>query len=267
MQIPSGVLVEQNMSHQVLFSPDQVGFKTDKTFGSSRRNRGNQFSRSLEATLKQHAPSESSSGNPCLSVVDLPAVVGKNHDGHLVAATSMPSNTSSNPQDTMVGNAGNDDDVGTFSLFGETPFKRSIDSPSAWKSPWFINSFVPGPRVDTEISVEDIEYFMSPGDRSYDAIGLMKQLSEHTAETFADAKEVLRIGASEVMSKERCSSNNNHDPDHQLENHSHLASEVLTERVLDFSDCGTPGKETTKGKSSAAPGFSSPSSYLLKGCR
>lgn len=264
---PSGVLVEQNMSHQVLFSPDQVGFKTDKTFGSSRRNRGNQFSRSLEATLKQHAPSESSSGNPCLSVVDLPAVVGKNHDGHLVAATSMPSNTSSNPQDTMVGNAGNDDDVGTFSLFGETPFKRSIDSPSAWKSPWFINSFVPGPRVDTEISVEDIEYFMSPGDRSYDAIGLMKQLSEHTAETFADAKEVLRIGASEVMSKERCSSNNNHDPDHQLENHSHLASEVLTERVLDFSDCGTPGKETTKGKSSAAPGFSSPSSYLLKGCR
>ncbi|CBI20887.3 unnamed protein product, partial [Vitis vinifera] len=264
---PSGVLVEQNMNHQVLFSPDQVGFKTDKTFGSSRRNRGNQFSRSLEATLKQHAPSESSSGNPCLSVVDLPAVVGKNHDGHLVAATSMPSNTSSNPQDTMVGNAGNDDDVGTFSLFGETPFKRSIDSPSAWKSPWFINSFVPGPRVDTEISVEDIEYFMSPGDRSYDAIGLMKQLSEHTAETFADAKEVLRIGASEVMSKERCSSNNNHDPDHQLENHSHLASEVLTERVLDFSDCGTPGKETTKGKSSAAPGFSSPSSYLLKGCR
>ncbi|KAJ9702355.1 hypothetical protein PVL29_004203 [Vitis rotundifolia] len=265
---PSGVLVEQNMNHRVLFSPDQVGFKTDKTFGSSRRNRGNQFSRSSEATLKQHAPSESSSGNPCLSVVDLPAVVGKNHDGHLVAATSMPSTTSSNPQETMVGNAGNDDDVGTFSLFGETPFKRSIESPSAWKSPWFINSFVPGPRVDTEISVEDIEYFMSPGDRSYDAIGLMKQLSEHTAETFADAKEVLRIGASEMKSKERCSNNNNHDPDHQLENHSHLASEVLTEgRVLDFSDCGTPGKETTKGKSSAAPGFSSPSSYLLKGCR
>lgn len=42
---------------------------------------------------------------------------------------------------------------------------------------------------------------------------------------------------------------------------------LQTERVLDFSDCGTPGKETTKGKSSAAPGFSSPSSYLLKGCR
>lgn len=32
---------------------------------------------------------------------------------------------------------------------------------------------------------------MSPGDRSYDAIGLMKQLSEQTAGAFADAQEVL----------------------------------------------------------------------------
>lgn len=32
---------------------------------------------------------------------------------------------------------------------------------------------------------------MSPVDRSYDAIGLMKQLSEQTAGAFADAQEVL----------------------------------------------------------------------------
>ena len=38
--------------------------------------------------------------------------------------------------------------------FGETPFKRSIESPSAWKSPWFLNSFLPGPRVDTDITIE-----------------------------------------------------------------------------------------------------------------
>lgn len=37
---------------------------------------------------------------------------------------------------------------------GETPFKRSIESPSAWMSPWFFNSFLPGPRIDTEISIE-----------------------------------------------------------------------------------------------------------------
>lgn len=41
-----------------------------------------------------------------------------------------------------------------FDSFGGTPFKRSIESPSAWKSPWFINSFIPGPRVDTDITIE-----------------------------------------------------------------------------------------------------------------
>ena len=102
------------MNHQVLFSPDQVGFKSDRTFGSNRRNQGNQFSRSLEDILKACAPSESSSGNSYLS--NFPAVVGKNHDGHLAAATSMPSATSSNPQETMVGIAGNDDNVGPFIL-------------------------------------------------------------------------------------------------------------------------------------------------------
>ena len=32
---------------------------------------------------------------------------------------------------------------------------------------------------------------MSPGDRSYDAIGLMKQVGEHTAAACANAQEVL----------------------------------------------------------------------------
>lgn len=32
---------------------------------------------------------------------------------------------------------------------------------------------------------------MSPGDRSYDAIGLMKQLSEQTAPSIADAHQIL----------------------------------------------------------------------------
>lgn len=75
--------------------------------------------------------------------------------------------------------------------------------------------------------LQDIEYFMSPGDRSYDAIGLMKQLNEHAAETFADAKEILRNGASESMSKEKGSSLRNHDPDNKLDNHSHFAPGVL----------------------------------------
>lgn len=38
--------------------------------------------------------------------------------------------------------------------FGGTPLRRSIESPSAWKSPWFIDSFLPGPRIDTDITIE-----------------------------------------------------------------------------------------------------------------
>ncbi|KAI4377857.1 hypothetical protein MLD38_015424 [Melastoma candidum] len=38
-------------------------------------------------------------------------------------------------------------------------------------------------------------------------------------------------------------------------------------RVLDFSECETPGVSRQKGKSGKAMSFTSPSAYLLKGCR
>lgn len=59
--------------------------------------------------------------------------------------------------------------------------------------------------------LQDIGYFLSPGDRSYDAIGLMKQLSEHTAAAFADAQEVLGDETPETILKGRCSKNQNLD--------------------------------------------------------
>ena len=49
--------------------------------------------------------------------------------------------------------------------------------------------------------LQDIEYLMSPGDRSYDALGLMKQLSEHTASAFANAQEVLGDETPETILK------------------------------------------------------------------
>ncbi|XP_038897547.1 transcription factor MYB3R-1-like [Benincasa hispida] len=143
---------------------------------------------------------------------------------------------------------------------GETPFKRSIESPSAWMSPWFFNSFLPGPRIDTEISIEDIGYFSSPKERSLDAIGLMKQVSERTAAACANAHEVL----------------GNETPDTLLKGtrmkHLHCDQTVLAEcRVLDFSECGSPGKVGTECvKTTAAttlPIASPHPSYLLKGCR
>ncbi|KAI3507671.1 hypothetical protein L1887_22661 [Cichorium endivia] len=73
--------------------------------------------------------------------------------------------------------------------FGETLFKKSLESTFAWKSPWL--SFVPGPTIYTDITIEDIGYFTSPGERRYDALGLMEQLSEHTASKYANARQIL----------------------------------------------------------------------------
>ncbi|XP_015573142.1 transcription factor MYB3R-1 isoform X2 [Ricinus communis] len=266
---PSGVHVEDSMNDLLFFSPE-VGLKSDRAFGPSSRTPKN-FCRRILGTLSEHGiASESSSGNSCF-VVSSPTISKKNHESHLVASTSVQSSV---PSENAVDNAGNDAGTENLSIFGETPFKRSIESPSAWKSPWFINSFLPGPRVDTDISIEDIGYFMSPGDRSYDAIALMKQLSEHTASAFADALEVLGNETPETILEKRRSSiqnmnqENNGATNSEPENHSHLASNISTEcRTLDFSECGTPGKGTERGKSSTAIIFSSPSSYLLKGCR
>lgn len=44
---------------------------------------------------------------------------------------------------------------------------------------------------------------MSPGDRSYDAIGLMKQLSEQTAPSIADARQILGSETPETILSER----------------------------------------------------------------
>lgn len=60
---------------------------------------------------------------------------------------------------------------------------------------------------------------MSPGDGSYDAIGLMKQLGEQTAGAFADAQKVLGDETPETIMKGKCitkdeeEKGDNHNPD------------------------------------------------------
>nr|QCH41147.1 MYB transcription factor 35 [Dimocarpus longan] len=266
-ETPAGVLVEHNRT-DLPFSPDQVGFKANRAMGSSARTPRNQYSKSLGPMPNQGVASEQSSANPCS-----PTVCKKDNESNSGAVTSVQSVPSLAPVGSTVINAGNDTGTESCSIFGGTPFRRSIESPSAWKSPWFINTFVPGPRVDTDITIEDIGYFVSPGDRSYDAIGLMKQLSEHTAAAYADALEVLGNGTSEAPVKERDFQNPGTDQEgqhllHNQQESCHLASNVLMERrVLDFSECGTPGKGTEDRKSLTSVNFSSPSSYLLKGFR
>ncbi|KAG2243897.1 hypothetical protein Bca52824_094272 [Brassica carinata] len=186
-------------------------------------------------------------------------------------ASEPPFTVDSSPLSTIARNKTNSaessfDIIENCSIFDGTPFKKLLGTPSQWKSPLLFGSFLHSPKLPPEITFEDIGCFMSPGDRSYDAIGLMKHLSEHTATAYADALEVLGNDTPETILKKRQlnksvqGKENQHWPHDQLENRSQVEC-----RALDFSDCGTPGKAKV---SSASPGgYSSPSSYLLKSCR
>lgn len=82
-------------------------------------------------------------------------------------------------------------------------------------------------------SLQDIGFFMSPGDRSYDAIGLMKQISEQTAAAYANAQEVLGNETPETLFRERRKNQalvdpeNNHGPTNQPGSSSLSAANVL----------------------------------------
>lgn len=266
---PPDVLTEHDINDLLLFSPDQTSNQAHKATGSTDETPRRQSSQVAAPSLTHGVNFEFSSGNSC-QPLSSPASEAK-RGSHKVAKSTL--SLPSGPLEITVDNALNDASFENSSIFGGTPFRRIIESPSAWKSPWFINSFLPGPRIGTEITVEDIGYFMSPGDRSYDALGLMKHLSEQSAATFATAQEVLGNDTPETVSKKKNINHQNPDQENckskqQMENCSSMGSALPVERrTLDFSECGTPGKPKENGKSSIAMSFSSPSSYLLKGCR
>ena len=73
---------------------------------------------------------------------------------------------------------------------------------------------------------------MSPGDRSYDAIGLLKQISEQNAATYANAEEILGNETLKALPKNESENDEdrdkeNNDPPNQPGNHSQLASNAL----------------------------------------
>ncbi|CAI9755656.1 unnamed protein product [Fraxinus pennsylvanica] len=254
----SGILVENDMNDLQFFSLDHFATKSDKEIGPSTRIPGNKYSIRADTVLK-HGDIVPSSGTQFLSVVCSPRMCANKDGSNLVITTSMQSTS---PLAIKAESSSNVLGVENNSIFVDTPLKKSFESPSAWRSPWFINSFVPGPRVDTDITIEDIGYLTSPGDQSYDAIGLMRQLGEQTAAALADAQEILGEETPQTILKERClkkleeEKDNNSCPTGSTSN-------VLTERrALDFSDCGTPGKEA--GKLSSSIVLSSSSSHLLK---
>ncbi|KAK4730335.1 hypothetical protein R3W88_023323 [Solanum pinnatisectum] len=259
---PSGVLVELNAS-DLFFSPDRFGANSDRATNLSNKALGNQYARRLEAASNQGSVS-SSFETSCFSVICSPRIRGKKDGSSFVITTSMQSAPTSTALENSAETSGNGVGAETVSISGETPYKRSTESPSAWKSPWIFTPFLSSPRLDNELTFEDLALFMSPGDRSYDAIGLMKQLSEQTAGAFADAQEVLGGDTPESILRGRNSKNQKAE-----ENQSLLSANAMSERrTLDFSECGSPGKgKETEKCCSSNNSFSSPSSYLLKGCR
>ncbi|KAK7410363.1 hypothetical protein VNO78_01087 [Psophocarpus tetragonolobus] len=241
VQQPSGILVEHDMNDLLLCSPDQVNLKSERVL-------------TLSARAKK---------NPC-SRINSPCVWVKEHERLSVAVTCVPSVSSSGTVENLGGHTGNDGGLETCSIFGGTPFKKSIESPSAWKSPWFINTFLSSPGIDTEITIEDFGYFMSPANRTYDAIGLMKQISEQTAAQYASAHKILGNETPKALRKDTSGSDRVEDQENMDSQHGNH-SQLVERRVLDFSECGTPVKGDSN--KSSAVSFSSPSSYLLKGCR
>lgn len=78
---------------------------------------------------------------------------------------------------------------------------------------------------------------MSPGDRSYDAIGLMKQVKEQNAAAYAKAQEILENEtpkAKDASGNSRDVEQVNNDPHNQPGNNSKLTSNVLVK--LDLPD-------------------------------
>eukprot|EP00268_Persea_americana_P046897 TRINITY_DN4850_c0_g2_i1.p1 TRINITY_DN4850_c0_g2~~TRINITY_DN4850_c0_g2_i1.p1 ORF type:complete len:1057 (-),score=244.59 TRINITY_DN4850_c0_g2_i1:960-4130(-) len=243
---PSRGLKEHNMNELLLLSPGRDGSSLKKSLNGQ---------------------SESSKGDQCFCGFLSSSVGKKKHERHFV----------SHPLQVTFEKAGSstDADIENINAFANTPsIKRGIESPSAWKSPWFMNSFLPGQRFETDTTFEDIGYFLSPGDTTYDAIGLMRQLNEHTAAALAEAQEVLASGNPEREASQKSSDGNSQFSEKELENLISSPRSALpfqTERrVLDFSGCGTPGKGREDRKApevGTTVGLSSPSSYLMKGCR
>ncbi|XP_014753766.1 transcription factor MYB3R-1 isoform X2 [Brachypodium distachyon] len=144
-------------------------------------------------------------------------------------------------------------DYGYVNILADTPgVKRGLESPSAWKSPWFTNMQYKG------------SYFVSPADITYDALGLMKRINVQSAAALADAREVLSSGNQRDNSKE-----NKENIDVEKETGTCKSqTKIMTEaRVLDFNECATPVRTASNSVgSSLARSLSSPipSSHPVK---
>ncbi|CAL4959142.1 unnamed protein product [Urochloa decumbens] len=134
-------------------------------------------------------------------------------------------------------------------LLADTPgVKRGLESPSAWKSPWYIDMHM------------HFQGFVSPADRTYDALGLVKQISKHSAAAAVEASGVLLASGSKGSDKENKENTDDKEPGTRKSQ-----TKIMAEaRVLDFDEYSTPAKTADKrlgsclGRSVSSPILSSP---------
>ncbi|CAK8570224.1 unnamed protein product [Lathyrus sativus] len=245
VQQSSGVLSEHDRNDLSLYSSDEVGFR-DRVLGSSVITPRNMNNKSSEIAPNQSIPSKPSSENQ-RSRFSSPCVRAKEHENLTVSVTHAKAPEQGDQSK-------NDGEFETSSIFGGTPFRKGFESPSAWKSPWFRNTFLCSPN--TEITMEDFGFFKSPGgDKSYDAIGLLKEVGEQTAATYENAQEILNNDTPKALPKgDNTSGDDKNIDDENNANNSKLTSNALVERrVLDFSECGSPDKNDSSKSSASQP--------------
>ncbi|XP_074317504.1 transcription factor MYB3R-1-like [Silene latifolia] len=246
-ETPRGALVERHLNGVELSSP--VGIRPLTGLQTSDRS-------TEVANFKNTSEQAAIAKSPCLKTGSLISPLSfdhmKKYNGSAVSSSGQPVSAVTT---VMVDSLVNEVGAENLNFFGGTPFRRSMESPSAWKSPWYFSSLVSCPRFEPDITIEDIGIFMSPGERSFDAIGLMKQINEQGADSYADAREVLGGETPDSILKQRCSKKLNIEGessnvlDCQLDGRLHMTPNISTERrVLDFSECGTPTKSMGKMK-------------------
>ncbi|KAK1323704.1 Myb-related protein 3R-1 [Acorus calamus] len=243
---PSGILVEHDMNDLLLNSPAQNERCTKNIVNGDAKTLSTQFHKILEISSNKDEPNTLPEPPLDFSAFLSPDVGERKLNQRSVPRPPLCCASSSQSLQATYDKEAMDVEIeNIINIYADSPgIKRGLESPSAWKSPpWFMNSVLP--RLDTDTMIEEMSYYRSPGGRMYDALGLMKQLSEHTASAIAEAADVLIGGNSEATIKEKHSGDGNSSKD-QIKDKGPvelvpMPPNTMGEgRVLDFSGCDTP---------------------------
>ncbi|ONK67071.1 uncharacterized protein A4U43_C06F15360 [Asparagus officinalis] len=244
----TGILTEHNTNDLLQFSPNQYKCRR---LGADDVSSENLSPRLLSMSKKDYKNAHSESLSDMLWSPNIRECKKACHSIPIASTHCATSSHSSHVSAEKFSSSGMECE--NLNIFADTPsVKRGIESPSAWKSPWFMSSLLPGHGIEADIVYED--YYLSPSDRSYDAIGLMRQLNEQSAAAVAEAREILASGKPDPDFEKRCAGSEKLLK--RLQSGKRTMDDIVPQppnsmvegRVLDFSGCATPAKRTDNSK-------------------